>query len=328
MRVLWTHNFDPRAVNRGTFMKVFAEGVRALGVELDLHYLGNLRHPVNLLRARAEVSRLGARYDLVHAQFGSACAVATAGVTGVPKLVSLRGSDWYRWLRLDWEGLHSAMAVGMSRGVLRHFDAVVGMSERMKTEVSGAYPKLRVVSLPDPIDLGSFMPLERRAARAAIGFPDDQDRWVLFTTVSTSNPIKRLGLARRAVEIANRRLGCVSLRVATGLRHDQMPPFVAGCDVVLCTSEHEGWPNSVKEALACNIPFVATDVSDLRRISSVEPSCRVCAADPEELAAHLCEVLQSPAPVNLRQHVAEMELEVTSRRLVALYQDVLARGAR
>jgi glycosyltransferase involved in cell wall biosynthesis len=328
MRVLWTHNFDLSHLNSGAFMRVFAEGVRAQGVELDLHYLGNLARPDNLLRARAEVNRIASRYDMVHAQFGSACAVATAGVTDVPKLLSLRGSDWYRFVhRLGGEALHSLLAVGMSRSVMRRFDAVIVMSHRMKAEVGSKFRNLRVEYLPDPIDLARFAPLDRRAARKAVGLPDADDRWVLFTTVSVSNPVKRVPLAMRVVEQVNAWMGGVRLRVATGLSHDSMPAFVAGCDAVLCTSVHEGWPNSVKEALACDVPFVATDVSDLRSIAAAEPSCRVCDSDVDSLAEALHDVLRRPRPSGLRRHLREMELEETSRRLVALYRDLLGAQA-
>ena len=36
------------------------------------------------------------------------------------------------------------------------------------------------------------------------------------------------------------------------------------CDVALLTSIHEGSPQFIKEALACNRPIVSTDVGDVR----------------------------------------------------------------
>src|SRR5579871_3440709 len=94
MRVLWTHNFDPSESNKGSFLRAAADGLRARGIQLHLHYLGNLRSPWQLLRARSEIKRLSRSFDLVHAQFGSACAFVTAAVEGIPKLVTLRGNDW------------------------------------------------------------------------------------------------------------------------------------------------------------------------------------------------------------------------------------------
>jgi glycosyltransferase involved in cell wall biosynthesis len=103
---------------------------------------------------------------------------------------------------------------------------------------------------------------------------------------------------------------------------------VAACDVILCTSESEGWPNAVKEALACNVPFVATDVSDLAQIAEREPACRIAPAEPAALADALCAVLTGPPPADLRRHVLEMGLEATTDRLIGFYDWLLARSSR
>jgi glycosyltransferase involved in cell wall biosynthesis len=117
------------------------------------------------------------------------------------------------------------------------------------------------------------------------------------------------------------------LRVANGLRHDQLPLELVACDAILCTSETEGWPNSIKEALACDVPFVTTDVSDLGDIARSEPSCRVCPADAETLATNLLEVLALPRPSNLRRHVGGMSLDATCTRLISIYRDAVSASA-
>ena len=80
MRVLWTHNFDPAMPNSQVYMNIAAGGLRALGVDLHLEFLGNLRSFGNLRQARRHVRDLAAGFDVVHAQYGSACALAT-GIT-------------------------------------------------------------------------------------------------------------------------------------------------------------------------------------------------------------------------------------------------------
>ena len=56
------------------------EAARALhefGLNPDLLYLGNLRSPLGIARARQLVKTRSAAYDIVHSQFGSACGLAT-----------------------------------------------------------------------------------------------------------------------------------------------------------------------------------------------------------------------------------------------------------
>lgn len=306
-------------------MHILAQGMRDLGVELDLCYLGNLRSVSNIFRAYCHIKKYAVGFDVVHSQFGSACAMATSGAENVPKVLSLRGSDWYRFKEhLGFHSIHGLMASVMTRLVVTKYNAVVTMSHRMSSDILTEYPDLAVSIIPSPVNLNHFQPVIRDVARAKLGFPGNTEKWVLFTTMSTSNPIKRVALAQEAVKLANEQMGDVKLRVATGIDHSDMPLFVSACDLALCTSVHEGWPNCIKEALACNLPFVATDVSDLSMIAAKSPSCRTCLPDPAILADNICDVLSTPSPENLRRHVAEMDIPIISQKLLSLYDNIIS----
>jgi hypothetical protein len=328
MRVLWTHNFDPAVLGKGSFVHLAAGGIRERGIDLHLEYLGNLRSPLQIVRARKRVRRLAQEFDLVHAQFGSACAFVTAAVEGIPKVLTLRGSDWTTHdVSLGYLYVHTRLAAGLTHLALDSYACIAAVSQRLATEVVRAAPKAVVAVLPSPVNLSMFVPRDRREAKALLGYPDCSEKWVLFNSLDVNNPIKRFGLAAAAFELAQARLGNLRFRVATSLPHDQVPMFVAACDVILCTSEAEGWPNCVKEALACDVPFVATDVSDLGEIAARESSCRVCVADARVIADSICSVLTGPEPRGLRRHVAQMNIDASSDRLIALYREALARSA-
>ena len=325
MRVLWTHNFDPSVSNKGSFMRAAADGLRARGIDLHMQYLGYLRSPLQLVRARGEIRRLARGFDLVHAQFGSACALATAAVEGVPKLVTIRGNDWATHnSSFGFHYFHTRAAMAFTRTAMSSFDCVCTVSHRLAAAVAPVFPTARIVVLPSPIDLATFVPRDKLEARAALGWPACTEKWVLFNSVDLHSPVKRFRLAKAAFELAQAARGGLRLRLATNLPHAAIAQFVAACDLILCTSESEGWPNSVKEALACNVPFVATDVSDLSVIAAQEPSCRICPADARVIAANICEVLAGPEPVGLRKQVEQMSIDVITDRLIATYQSVLA----
>jgi teichuronic acid biosynthesis glycosyltransferase TuaC len=326
MRVLWPHNFNPEQPNSQVFMNIAATGLRMRGVDLHCEYLGNLRSVPNLARARARLRAMAGDFDVVHAQYGSACGLATAAVVDVPKVLSIRGNDWSVYNgSIGFHYFHTRLARWMTRRSVGAFDLVVTVSRRVATEVREFSPRTSIVAMPSPIDLNRFVPLDKREARALLGFPDNGERWVLFNALNLNDPVKRFPLANRAFEIANEKIGNLRLRVATNLPHADLPLFTAACDVILCTSETEGWPNCVKEALACNIPFVATDVSDLREIADADPRCRVCPPDPAILAENLVEVLANGDNRGLRGHVESMSMDKLSDQLIGAYESLLQR---
>jgi len=315
MRVLWTHNFNPLKPNAGCFMHTSANGLRALGVDVQFEFLGNLRSPWNVLAARKRI-RLRARdFDVVHAQYGSACAFVTAGVDDRPTVVTVRGNDW----NLHNETFHplyfhTRLARAMTRRSLETFSAVLPVSNRMAKEIAHEVQKSRITVMPSPIDLALWIP-RMHATHVT--------RNVLFTANALRDPIKRFSLCERTIAIVKQNIGDVTLKIASGISHTDMPSFVATCDAVLCTSETEGWPNSVKEALACNVPFVSTDVSDLSKIADQENTCRICEPDPNSLARNLCEVLRSPRSPSLRRHVEHMDLKPSCERLIHIYKSLV-----
>jgi teichuronic acid biosynthesis glycosyltransferase TuaC len=324
LRTLWTHNFDPAIPNSGVFMHTAADAVRRAGIDVDLAYLGNLRTPTGILRARGAVRELARGYDLVHAQYGSACAVASAD-SHRPLVISLRGSDWTPAYSPSsaWRA-HAAAATRMTRHSLPAASVVVVVSRRIGEEVRNRYPTQQVEVLPDPIDISSFRPGLRTESRRRLGLDSAECKRVLFTALDRSRPNKRVELAVAAVENARRVMKDLELVVASGYPHDLMPAVVSTCDVVICTSTAEGWPNSVKEALACGLPFVSTDVSDLRDIARAEPSCKVVAANPVSLGAALVEVLSDDPPVGLEKHVSHMSVDTFAKDLPRVYEEALS----
>jgi glycosyltransferase involved in cell wall biosynthesis len=100
-----------------------------------------------------------------------------------------------------------------------------------------------------------------------------------------------------------------------------MPTYMNAADALLLTSNREGSPNAVKEALACNLPVVSTDVGDVReRLSGVSPSA-VCTTD-DGLTDALVDVLAQGARSNGRDIVREVSVSRTRDRLHAVYQQV------
>lgn len=329
MRILWVHNIRNHALATCRFVHQLAEELQRRGVDVELHATGSLRGAARLFAARQRVRRLSVKYDLAHAQFGSASAVVTAGAR-CRRLLTLRGTDllgcdtgsaWYR--------LHGWAARRMTRAALPRFERVIVMSHRMRDELGHFHGRsLGVDVVPDGIDLARFAPRDRLAARDALGFGGDTRPWVVFASQRDNNPVKRPQLALAAFAAAKRLRPELEFKSISGVPHLQIPLWMNAANALLLTSTREGWPNVVKEALASNVPFVSTDVSDLRSIAAVEPSCTVAPAEPEALAAGIVRAIDAPASDSPRAHVECMSLARIAERLLAIYRSVLDSPAR
>jgi teichuronic acid biosynthesis glycosyltransferase TuaC len=105
--------------------------------------------------------------------------------------------------------------------------------------------------------------------------------------------------------------------------HEEVPVWLNASDVVLLTSLHEGSPNIVKEALACNIPVVSVDVGDVReRIQGIE-GCYLVDPEPGDLAAKLQMVHAGSRRVVSRIKIQELSLERVALQLKKFYSEVL-----
>jgi teichuronic acid biosynthesis glycosyltransferase TuaC len=301
-----------------------AEFLRREGVQVDVFPFRGARDPRNYWTAWKEVHRRlrGGKYGLVHAQFGQ------SGIPALPKsvplVVTFRGDDLEgiigeqgRYLASGW------LLRSISREVARRADATIVVSEHMRRYLPRS---VHAHVMPSGIDLELFRPEPRDAVRQRLQLPLDQ-RLVLFV----GNPAlarKRHHLAQAVVTLVNQ---TVPTRLIVGweMSHRQVADLMNACDALILTSMQEGSPNSVKEALACNLPVVSVPVGDVAvRLKGVA-GCELCPDDrADTLAAALMRVLQRGERISGRQAVAELDERRLTQRLIAIYQSVLPAPGR
>jgi glycosyltransferase involved in cell wall biosynthesis len=276
----------------------------------DASHAAGSRSTLDYLRFVPEVLReVDDGYDLVHANYGltAPAALAQRGLpvrVGRPVVLSLWGSDLFGRYGL------------LSRTCARFCDDVVVMSE----EMADALPTDSHV-VPHGVDLDRFRPMDRAAAREELRWPDDRAH-VLFP-YPPEQDVKNYPLAERVVaEAADRLDRPVDLQSVTGVPHDRMPVYFNAADALILPSDSEGSPNAVKEALACNVPVVSTDVGDVReRLDGVAPSV-VCEGEGE-LVDGLVEVLEGESRSNGRAAAREIGLDAMADELVSIYRGVV-----
>jgi glycosyltransferase involved in cell wall biosynthesis len=265
------------------------------------------RSPVDYLRFLPQVvGRSLDDYDLVHANFGLTAPMALAQLR-LPVVLSLWGSD-----------LHGPLGP-VSRVCARFCDAVIVMSETMAADLGR---DCHVV--PHGIDFEKFRPVAKPEARERVGW-DEAARHVLFP-YAPDRTVKNYPRAERVVERTRDRVDApVTLQTVSGVAHEQIPDYMNAADALLLPSEREGSPNTVKEALACNLPVVSTRVGDVpERLEGVTPSA---ARDRDaDLVDALADVLADPRRSNGRETIRDLRLERTGERIREVYESVVRTG--
>ena len=309
----------PELPHSGPFIRQQVEFLRRAGVRVDVFRFQGARNPLNYLRAwrlvRNQLSRNN--YDLVHAQWGQNALLALPRRR--PLVITFRGSDLEgmtgksgRYTYWGW------VLRTVSRWMARLADQVIVVSERLARHL----PVRAYHVIPSGLDLELFQPFPQTEARKELGLPVNK-RLILFAAAPEIS-LKRYCLARAAVAKLNAQSG-VELVVASGVVHSKMPTYMSACDVLLLTSLHEGSPNVVKEALACNLPIVSVAVGDVReRIGCIE-SCVVCADDrPETIAAGLALVLGRSKRTEIRSTVGDLDENIIAQKVISVYRKAMS----
>jgi len=324
MKVLVVTNMypSPERPHWGAFVRSQVESLTALGVENSVYEIEGWKSTARYAHALREVPRIVRQVgaELVHAHYGLAGAAAAA-VREVPLVVSFCGDDLLG--RPDAHGHitpKSRWLVSVSRLAARRADAVIVKSEEMRRRI----PEVSDVEvIPNGVDLSRFSPVARDQARERLGWPPEGE--VLLFAAPPDEPRKNWPLAQ-TVEARLRAAGrAVRLVAFHGRPQAEVALAMNAADVLLLPSFHEGSPNVVKEALAANLPVVAAPVGDCEeRLRGVAPG-GIAAREPAAFTEAAARVLDAGTRSNGRERIMPLEISTVARRILALYERVLAR---
>jgi teichuronic acid biosynthesis glycosyltransferase TuaC len=225
---------------RGSFVRDQVDALRHLdGLQVELYEFppgGNaLRHAFLDLRRRYG----GKRFEVVHAHFGLSAWPALA-VRARARALTVHGTD-----------VRHPRTRQATRAVLPFMDLLGAVSASLAGELPGRAARRRTQVLPCGVDLDRFGALPRKEARLKLGL--EPDRPYLLFPADPTRPSKRYD---RALEVA----GEVKLLTLGGIDPKEVPLWINAANAVLVPSEEEGFGLAVLEALACEVPVLATPV--------------------------------------------------------------------
>jgi teichuronic acid biosynthesis glycosyltransferase TuaC len=266
---------DPRSPGRGSFVRDQVRALRDTGAARVEHY-DFPPGPRALLSAGADLRRRFGRrrFDVVHAHFGLSAWPALA-VAARARVLTVHGTD-----------VRHPRTRLLTRAVLPRMSLVAAVSASLLDELPRTSKGQRAV-LPCGVDLQRFRPLDRQQARLELGL-DPARAYVLFPSdpLRAEKRIDHARLAARGTELLT--LGAVE--------PERMPLWINAANAVLVPSDAEGFGLAALEALACDVPVLATPVGIHRLVLDGVPGTLCAPFDATRWRGELAPHLEQPDP--------------------------------
>ncbi|UCF79695.1 MAG: glycosyltransferase [Candidatus Eiseniibacteriota bacterium] len=309
LRILVVTNMYPTEENpwSGMFVKDTVDLMRIRELDVDVLFIKGRR---TALKYVAGIFRLWWRmgrkkYDLLHAYYVYSGIVARAQFTH-PVVLTLCGSD----VNLPSQRLFSKM---LSRMVSR----TVVQTRRMRQLLAREGATVMHMG----VNLSLVRPLPIKEARARLGL-EPGGRFALFP-YDPARRVKRHDLFSQAVELAKRKEPRLRPLMMNEAPRQLVATYMSAADVMVLTSESEGSPTTIKEALACGLPVVSVDVGDVAELIAGVEGCWLSEAREEAVAEGILKALSFGRRTEGRKRAEELSSEVTVEKLKELYGEVL-----
>jgi glycosyltransferase involved in cell wall biosynthesis len=307
----------------GSFVRTQGESLKRAGIDLEVLVLRGRWQKLSYLKGIFKVRRRVAQscVDVIHAHYSYAGVVARMQ-RKAPLVVTYHGDDLLGTIgpsgkKTRWSGA----VVALGKLLAQYADAVIVQSAEMASKLVRA----NVYVLPHEIDLEVFQPTEREQAREALDLETGK-KYLLFA----ANPeiaVKRFPLAKAVAEHLAQQDPSVELIVVSKETQPRLALYMSACDVLIFPSYQEGSPNIIKQAMACNLPIVATDVGDVRQVIGETNGCYVCDPSAIDFAVCIKEILRNRERTNGREHVRHLDSSAVAAKLLEVYQQVVKRRA-
>jgi len=327
IRVLAVSNMYPTVTDPtyGVFVATQMRSVESR-VEVHVEFIDGRRSNWRYAGAIPLIRRLASSgaFDLVHAHYGLTGFVAS--FHDLPLVVSFCGDDL-----LGTPNGRGALTVKsrvirwLSQKAARRADAVICKSEELRMLLPHNVDRARAHVIPNGVDTEQFCPGDRADARARLSFAPGEPL-ILFPSTPTERR-KRLDMAEAAVARLHANGISARLVVIQGASPERMPDYYRAADCLLLTSDWEGSPNVVKEALCCDLPVVSVDAGDVRRWFQLTRGCHLVDREPDAIAQGLAKALGGVRHVDGQRVRDEVGLPKIAAQVLGVYKQAIAQRA-
>jgi len=241
--------------------------------------------------------------NLIHAHYSFSGYVASLA-SNLPVITSLMGSD------IQANKFWCFLIKFFSSFIWKK---TIVKSKSMKNKINNR----NAIILPNGVDFNVFKPLDKMSCKKKVGFNDKKH--ILFVA-NPNRKAKNFKLAEKVIK----KLDNINyeLNVIYNIEHDEVATYMNAADVLLLTSLWEGSPNVIKEAMACNLPIVSTDVGDVKEVIYEANDCYLTDFNPDDICKKIQLVTKKDSRTNGRNKIKHLELQVIADKLLEIYNSI------
>ena len=281
--------------------------------------------------SRYAIKNIKPNPDLIHAHFSYPDGFGMIGLAkkwNIPLVISALGTIERK---VAYEGSYNSKQIIKA---MNFADQVLSVSEDLKLHiVKLGINENKVIVVPNGVDTEKFRPMGKENARNLLNLPVDKNIVLFVGALRSIKGVDYLieaaknfvnmntelymvgrddGLKKKLLKMAHELKITDLVKFIGPVNHEEIPLWVSASDILVLPSLSEGRPNVVLEALACEVPVVATDVGGIPELMiNGETGYLVPAKNSLELSKKVNKLLEDE---NLREKMGKLGRKSIIRR--------------
>jgi len=305
------------------FIKSQIISLQKEGVNCGIYEIKGYKSQLEYAKALIKIKKLvkTEKYDIIHAHYSYCGISAYLAMTDVPVILSLLGSDLLG--RTDEEGrltLRGKIDIRVSKFIANKVDHIIVKSEQMKSLVETRVP---ISIIPNGVNFEIFKTKNFAESRKNLGL--NKDDFIVLFLGNSNDGIKNFKLAKSGFDVFKELKvdPRIIFKNPYGIDENSVVEYMNASDVLLLTSFYEGSPNVIKEAMACNLPIISTDVGDVKKVINGTENCFLVPYSKSEIAVKLDIIYHKGLRSNGREKIAHLDSRLIAEKIINIYESLL-----
>ncbi|GAB4286524.1 MAG: glycosyltransferase family 4 protein [Marinilabiliales bacterium] len=298
------------------------ESLKQQGIDIDYFTIkgkGLWGYIKNIPKIRYALNK--ENYDIIHAHYGLCSIVSQIAKKKEKLVVSFMGDDLIG--SVGSNGKYTILGnilVFLNRLFIPKYDYVIVKSKFLAKNLNNK----NYAIIPNGVNMNAFFEINKEKARKAINA--NPNKKILIFVANPNRPEKNFFLAKESVDLL--KFENIELRSVYSVDQEKLKYYYSAADVLLQTSFHEGSPNVIKEAMACNCPIVSTDVGDVKWIIGHTEGCYIADSNPNDFSEKIklaLDFASKKGRTKGRDRIIELGLDsdTIAKKIIDIYKYVL-----